>query len=128
MYFCYRKNCNHPFFEVNVSFLLVVSLFFTRCQSLSFVVTQCNLFSLVVPLVATRCHSLSFVPFVPFVVTRRHSLSLVVPLVVTRCQSLSLVVIQCTSRLSFYKRCVNNRPCLCIPYLSLLFLSTFRSG
>ena len=129
MHFCYRKNCNHPFFEVKMSFLFVVPLFVTHCQSLSFVVTQYDLFSLVVPLVVTRCHSLSFAVsgchllllVEPLVAIRCHSLSLVVPLLVTRCHSMSLVVTQCTSRLSFYKRCINNRPCLCIPYLSLLF-------
>ena len=72
-------------------------------------------FLLVVPLFVTHCPSLSFA------VIRCHSLSLVVPLVVIRCHSLSLVVTRCTSRLSIYKRCSNNRPCLCIPYLSLLF-------
>ena len=91
IYFRYRKSCNHPFFEVNVSFLLVVPLFVTRCHSLSFAVIRC------------------------------HSLSLDVPLVVIRCHSLSLVVTRCTSRLSIYKRCSNNRPRLCTPYLSLLF-------
>ena len=60
-----------------MSFLLVVPLFVTRCQSLSFVVTRC----------ATCCHSLSFI------VICCHSLSFVV----TRCQSLSLVVIRCHS-------------------------------
>ena len=92
IYFRYRKNCNHPFFEVNVSFLLVVPLFVTRCQSLSFVVTCCHLLLLVVPLVVTRCHSLSFA------VTRCHSLSLVIPVVAICCHSLSFVVTRCTTR------------------------------
>ena len=112
IYFRYRKNCNHPFFEVNASFSLVAPFFVTRCQSLSFAVPYCHLLSLVVPLFVIRCHSLSFA------VTRCYSLSLAVRLVVTRC----------TSRLSFYRRCVSNRPCLCTPYLSLLFLSTCRYG
>ena len=82
-------NISHPSLEVvcleiNVSFLLVVPIFVTRCQLLLFVVTCCH--------------------------------------------SISLIVTQCTSRLCFYKHFVNNRPCLCIPYLSLLFLSTCRSG
>ena len=82
---------------------------------LSLAVTYCHLLSRVV----IRCHSLYH--SLPFVVTRCHSLSLVVPFVVTRCHSLSLVVTRCTSRPSFYKQCVNSRPCLCTPYLSLLF-------
>ena len=103
-----------------MSFLLVVPFFVTRCHSLSFVVTRYHLLSLVVPLVFTRCHSLSFT------VTRCHSLSVVIPLVVplafTRCHSLSLVVTRRTFRLSFYKRCVNNRPRLCTLYLPLFYL------
>ena len=83
VYFCYRKNCNHPFFEVNVSFLLVVPLFVTRCQSLSFVVTRC----------ATCCHSLSFI------VICCHSLSFVATRCTTFCHSLSLVAIRCHSLL-----------------------------
>ena len=82
VYFRYRKNCNHPFFEVNVPFLVVVPLFVTRCHSLSFIVTRCT----------TRCHSLSLV--VPFVVsgctTRCHLLYHSLLLVVIRCHSLSL--------------------------------------
>ena len=94
VYFCHRKNCNHPFFGVNVSFLLVV-LFVTRCQSLSFVVTRC----------ATCCHSLSFIVIcchsLSFVVTRYTSRCHLLSLVVTRCHSLyhslSIVVIRCHS-------------------------------
>ena len=89
VYFRYRKNCNHPFFEVNVPFLVVVPLFVTRCHSLSFAVTLCPSLSLVVPLVVIRCHWLY------------HSLLLVVPLVVTccttRCYSLSFAVTRCHS-------------------------------
>ena len=104
-------------------------LFYSLYHFLSLAVNHCHLLSLVVPLVVTRCHSLSFA------VTRCHSLSLVIPVVVicchslsfvvtrctTRCHLLSLVVTQCTSRLSFYERCVNNRPCLSKHYLSLFF-------
>ena len=97
IYFRYRKNCNHPFFEVNVPLLLVVPLFDALCHSLSFVVTRCHSLSLVVhhflSLAVTHRHLLSLV------VIRCHSLSLVVPLIVirctTRCHSLSLVVIRC---------------------------------
>ena len=93
VYFCYRKNCNHPFFEVNVSFLLVVPLFVTRCQSLSFVVTRC----------ATCCPSLSFI--------------------VICCHSLSFVVTQCTSRLSFYKRMSTIDPAFAyLTYLFFFYL------
>ena len=119
VYFCYRKNCNHPFFEVNVSFLLVVPLLplaVNHCHLLSLVVICCHLLyhllSLAVihccllSLVVIRCHSYHLLPFV---VTRCYLLSLVVPLVVARCHSLSLVVTRCTSHLSFYKRCVNNK-------------------
>ena len=65
IYFRYSKNCNHPFFEVNVSFLLVVPLFVTRCHSLSFAVIRCH----------SLYHSSSFV------VILCHWLSLDVPLV-----------------------------------------------
>ena len=61
IYFHYRKNSNHPFFEVTVPFLLVLPLFVTRCHSLSFVVIRCHSLSLAVIHCATRCHSLSFV-------------------------------------------------------------------
>ena len=86
--FSLKKELQSSIFEVNVSFLLVVPLFVTRCQSLSFVVTRC----------ATCCHSLSFIVIcchsLSFVVTRCHSLyhsfSFVVPLVVIRCHSFYL--------------------------------------
>ena len=72
--------------EITVLFALI--RFHSLHHLLSFAVTQCHLLSLV----AISCHSLSFV------LTRfhslYHSLSLVVP----------LVVIPCTSRLSFYKQ------------------------
>ena len=120
IYFRYRKNCNHPFFEVNASFSLVAPFFVTRCQSLSFAVPYCHLLSLVVPLFVIRCHSLSFA------VTRCHSLYHSLPFVVTRCYSLSLavrlVVTRCTSRLSFYRRCVSNRPCLYTLLISSFFI------
>ena len=70
----------------------LLSLAVTHCHSLSlFIVTGCHSLSLAVPHVVIRCHSLY------------HSLS---PLsfVATRCHSLLLVVIQCTTCLSFYKR------------------------
>ena len=70
IYFHYRKNSNHPFFEVTVPFLLVLPLFVTRCHSLSFVVIRCHSLSLAVIHCATRCHSLSFV------LTRGHSMCL----------------------------------------------------
>ena len=85
----YRKYCNHPFSEVNVSFLLVVPLFVSRCQSLSFVVTRC----------ATCCHSLSFI------VICCHSLSFVVTCCTSRCHLLSLVVSRCHSLLFAVTRC-----------------------
>ena len=95
-------------------------LFYSLYHFLSLDLTHCHLLSLVVPLVFTSYHSLSFT------VTRCHSLSvvvsLVVPLAFTRCHSLSLVVTRCTFHLSFYKRCVNNRPRLCTLYLSLFYL------
>ena len=143
VYFRYIKNCNHSLFEINVSFLLVVpllSLAVNYCHLLSLVVICCHLLYHLLSLAVIHCHLLSLVvPVVAIcyhllslVVIRchslYHSLSFVVTRCTTRCHSLSLVVTQCTSRLSFYKRCVNNRPCLCIPYLSLLFLSTCRSG
>ena len=113
IYFRYRKNCNHPFFEVNVPLLLAVPLFDALCHSLSFVVTRCT------PLLVTRSHSLSFVVTrysLSFVVTRctthclslHHSLSFVVTRCTTCCHSLLLVVTRCTSRLSFYKRSKQN--------------------
>ena len=93
IYFCYRKNCNHPFFEVTVPFLHVVPLFVTHCHSLSFAVSRCHSLSLAVTRCITRFHSLSLTVIcchsLSFVVTRCtircHSLSLVVPLVVNRC-------------------------------------------
>ena len=57
-------------------------------HSLSLVVIRCHSLYHSLSLVVIRCHSLY------------HSLSFVV----TRCHSLSLVVIRCTTRLSFYKR------------------------
>ena len=95
IYFRYRKNCNHPFFEVNVPLLLAVPLFDALCHSLSFVVTRCT------PLLVTRSHSLSFA-------VTRYSLSFVVTRCTTCCHSLLLVVTRCTSRLSFYKRSKQN--------------------
>ena len=92
----------------------------TLCHSLSFVVTRCT----------TCCHSLSLV--VIRCTTRCHSLSLVITRCTTRCQALSLVVIRCTTRchslstwcttrLSFYKRCIQQPfsylRCFCIKLL-----------
>ena len=92
----------------------------TLCHSLSFVVTRCT----------TCCHSLSLV--VIRCTTRCHSLSLVITRCTTRCQALSLVVIRCTARchslstrcttrLSFYKRCIQQSfsylRCFCIKLL-----------
>ena len=85
-----------PLLRLAVAYCHLLSLFVTRCHSLS----------LVAPLVVTRCHLSSLV--VPLVITRCHSCSLVVPLVVTRCHLLSLVVTRCTTRLSFYKRSETN--------------------
>ena len=116
--------CCHSFHSLS----LVVPLVVTRRHSLSFVVTPYHSLSLVIPIVVTRCHSLSLVlPLVvtrcttryhslslviPLVVTRCHSLSLVLPLVVTRCTTLChsflLVVTRYTTRLSVYKRSMNN--------------------
>ena len=87
-------------------FILKLKINPIRFHSLSFFVLlvfiRCHSLSLVVPLVVTRCHSLCH--SLSSVFTLRHSLSLVVTLVVTRCHSLSLVLTQCTTRLSFYKR------------------------
>ena len=114
IYFRYRKNCNHPFFEVNVPLLLVVPLYDALCHSLSFVVTRCT------PPLVIRSHSLSFAVTrcysLSFVVTRctthclslHHSLSFAVTRCTTCCHSLLLVVTRCTSRLSFYKRWKQN--------------------
>ena len=63
------------------------------CHTLSFVVIRCHSLSLVVPLVVTRC------------TTRCNSLSFVVTRCTIRFQLLSLLVVtQCITLLSFYKR------------------------
>ena len=91
--FCYRKNGNHPFFEVYCAVFIRCTTF---CHSLSLIVICCHS----LPLVVIRCHSLyhslSFV--VPLVVIRCHSLSFVVTRCTTRCHSLSFVVTRCTTR------------------------------
>ena len=56
-------------------FLLVLALFVTRCDSLSFVATRCAIRCHSLSLIFICCHSLSFL------VTHCHSLSLDVPLV-----------------------------------------------
>ena len=56
-------------------FLLVLALFVTRCDSLSFVATRCAIRCHSLSLIFICCHSLSFL------VTHFHSLSLDVPLV-----------------------------------------------
>ena len=125
VYFRYRKNCNHPFFEVNVFFYSLYhfsSLAVNDCHLLSLVVICCHSFCHLLSLAVIHCHLLSLV------VIRCHSLYHFLPFVVTRCCSLSLVVTRCTCRLSFYKQCVSNRSCLCTLYLTLLFLSTCRYG
>ena len=102
VYLFNHSNISHPSLEVVYLFLLkkelqssilwsILCRFYSLYHFLSLAVTHCHLLSLDVPLAVIRCNA------------RCHSLSLVVPLVVTRCHSLSLVVIRCTSRLSFYK-------------------------
>ena len=131
VYFCYGKNCNHPFFEVNVSFLLVVPRFVTHCQSLLFVVTRCAASCLSLSFIVICCHSLSFV------VTRYTSRCHLLSLVVIRCHSLyhslSLVVIRCHS-LSlnvplvylFINDVSTTDPA--IPYLTYLFFFYLLAG
>ena len=101
-----------------MSFLLVVpllSLAVNYCHLLSLVVICCHLLYHLLSLAVIHCHLLSLVAI------RCHSLYHSLPFVVTRYHSLLLVVTRCTSRLSFYKRCVINRSCLCTPYLTYLF-------
>ena len=93
---------------------------FTRFHSLSlavpFAVTRYHSLSFAVPLVATRCHQLS--PVVPLVARRCNLLSFVVTRCTTRCHSLST---RCTTRLSFYKRSIQQPlsylRCFCIKLL-----------
>ena len=82
--FSLQKELQSSIFEANLPFFLLVSLFVTRCHSLSFVLTRCYSLSLIVPIVVTRCHSLLIICC--------HLLSFVVPLFVIHCHSLSLDV------------------------------------
>ena len=121
------------FIEFSSQCLVVGFSLIWKKENLAEIVTLCHLFSFVV----TRCtacwNSLSLV--VIRCTTRCHSLSLVVTRCTTRCQALSRVVIGChslhhslslvfnsiTTRLSFYKRSIQQPfsylRCFCIKLL-----------
>ena len=91
----------------------LIMIFFTCCNSLPFVVFRCHSLSFDLSLVVSRCHCCT---------TRcnflYHALSLVVIRCTTPCHSLSLVVIRCITRLSFYKRSIQDS------HITLLIIST----
>ena len=109
-----HSHCSHPSLEVVVylfvslnwwqssilrSVLCCFHSLYHYSHSLSLIAIRCHsLLSLVVTLCHSLYHTLSFV--VTRCTTRYHPLSFVA----TRCHSLLLVVIQCTTCLSFYKR------------------------
>ena len=85
-----------PLLSIPVTHRYLLSLVVTRC------ITHCHSLSLVAPLVVTHCHSSSLIAI--RCTTHCHSLSFVVIRCHSLYHSLSLAVTRCTTRLSFYKR------------------------